>query len=279
MEIQQSDLYAEYIRRLKWNADAVDGVWIYSKKIPFFGGLAKIQRPIKFPDFDKLLKFLNLNKLNIVALEPDSSIPNKDLELYISRLKQQHFKINTSPFLCTKTVIVDLTPSESEIFSSFSEAKRRAVRRAIKHNVTIEKSENIKDLINIKAKSAGLFGFITTGGLDKMWEVFGPKNSAIFLARKNCPKRDIIGGVFLIWFDKTAYYWIAGATGEGKKLFAPTLLVWESIKYAKKKGNKLYDFIGVWDERVPKLNTSFKGFTRFKTGFSQNYVYYPLNIT
>ncbi|MEK7119530.1 MAG: peptidoglycan bridge formation glycyltransferase FemA/FemB family protein, partial [Patescibacteria group bacterium] len=199
--------------------------------------------------------------------------------------------------------------SEDEIFKRFSEAKRRAVRRTIKHHVLIRESSDIHVLINIKNKSAGLFGFITTTGVDKLWHIFAPKHAAILLAYKSKnsstlssrpPSRDpsshhflnwipgsfakqrtrndnkIVGGILLLFYDSVAYYWIAGATREGKKLFAPTLLVWEAITLAKKRGSRLFDFVGVWDERLPNENNNWKGFTKFKEGFGGTELYYPI---
>jgi lipid II:glycine glycyltransferase (peptidoglycan interpeptide bridge formation enzyme) len=67
-----------------------------------------------------------------------------------------------------------------------------------------------------------------------------------------------------------------GATKKGKKLFAPTLLVWEALKVSKKRKMKYFDFIGVWDERTPRKNTEWKGFTKFKEGFGGKELYYPM---
>ncbi len=36
----------------------------------------------------------------------------------------------------------------------------------------------------------------------------------------------------------------------------------------KAKGNKEFDFVGVWDERLPRKNREWKGFTKFKEGYN-----------
>jgi len=59
-------------------------------------------------------------------------------------------------------------------------------------------------------------------------------------------------------------------------LFAPTLLVWEALKLAKNRGAKQFDFVGVWDERIPNKFHEWKGFTKFKEGFGGAAQYYPL---
>ena len=133
------------------------------------------------------------------------------------------------------------------------------------------------DLIKIKNKSAGLFGFITTTGMKPLWEIFSKEDAASILLAYDAHKK-LIGGVLLLHWQNVTYYWIAGATKHGKKLYAPTLLAWEAIKAAQRKKSALFDFVGVWDERIPKQNTEWKGFTKFKEGFGGTELYYPLVV-
>ena len=195
------------------------------------------------------------------------------------------------------------------IFNRFSEAKRRAVRKAEKNGVLVRESQNISDLIQIKNKSAGFLGFITTHGASELWSVFSPKNATILLAYTSNASADlsspprikvrgklqrgsrilswipgqarndnkIIAGVLLIFYNNSAYYWIAGATREGKKLSAPTILIYEALKNSKKRNMKIFDFVGVFDDRMPKENRAWKGFTKFKEGFGGNELYYPIS--
>ena len=276
MEIQQTKLYSQYILSLGWKALEVDDVYLYCKYFPIIGGLAKIQRSDKLPNIDKLITILKKERIKTIAVEPSQTFDQNKLVKYVESLKSAGFRINSSPFLPTKTLRINLEPSEDEIFKNFNEAKRRAVRRAIKNEVTIQESDNINNLIKIKNKSGGFFGFITTYGIDKLWPIFAPQNSTIVLAYDN--RNMIIGGVLLLYHNNIAYYWIAGSSKYGKKLFAPTLLVWEAIKLAKKRGMKQFDFIGVWDERIPKDNSTWKGFTKFKEGFGGDTLYYPITI-
>jgi lipid II:glycine glycyltransferase (peptidoglycan interpeptide bridge formation enzyme) len=272
MDLQQSSLYKKYIESLGWSVTAVDGSDVFYRKLPLIGTFAKIQRPEKLPYLPKLIPFLKKLHVRTVAVEPTSQTSQEEFSRWVTGLGK-FFRLTKEPFLPTKTILVDLTPSEESIFKKFTEAKQRAVRRAGKHNIIIEESHDIKDLTSIKNKSAGMFGAITTHGMDRMWKLFAPEHAAIFLAYK---ERSCVGGVLLLFWEDIAYYWIAGATKNGKKLFAPTLLLWEALKYSKKRGMKQFDFIGVWDERTPKQFTSWKGFTKFKEGFGGTTLYYPI---
>lgn len=275
MEVQQTSLYFKYIELLGWKVRKIDGVGIITKNIPFLGGLAKIQRNKHLPKLSLLTPFLKSEHIRTVAPEPDFSVPEKDFQKW-ARALGKDFKINKSSYLPTKTIRVDLTATEEKIFNRFTEAKRRGVRRALKNEVMIEESHKINDLIKIKNKSAGLFGFITTYGIKELWKIMSPEHASILLAYS--PTHKLIGGILLLFIDKLAYYWIAGATSEGKKLFAPTLLVWEALKLSKKHGCRSFDFVGVWDERQPEYFKAWHGFTKFKEGFGGKPIYYPIAL-
>ncbi len=270
MEIQQSSFYARYIQKLGWVVERIDGSYVYIRRFPFIGSLTKIQRVTKLPNLKKLTRLLRTHGVTRVAIEPDATINEERLRRWCGVLARE-FKIIRSPFLPTKTLLIDLSPPEEVIFHRFTEAKRRAVRRALKNKVVIKESRDISAVARIKNKSAGFLGFLTTSGIDKLWSVFPKDNKAILLAKGEA-------AMLLLFWDSVAYYWIAGATKKGKKLFAPTLLIWEALKLSKKHGCKLFDFVGIFDERRPeKEQRDWRGFTRFKEGFGGKSLYYPLS--
>ena len=121
-----------------------------------------------------------------------------------------------------------------------------------------------------------MFGNITTHGIDRLWKLLYPNHATILLAKTHDNR--VVAGILLLFWNNTAFYWIAGATHEGKKLFAPTLLVWHALKVGKKRKCALFDFIGVWDERKPKQSPEWKGFTKFKEGFGGKSIYYPISM-
>jgi len=120
-----------------------------------------------------------------------------------------------------------------------------------------------------------MFGGITTHGIDRLWKLFYPKHVTILLAKNDT--NDVVAGILLLFWNTTALYWIAGATHQGKKMFAPTLLVWYALLMGKKRKCAAFDFIGVWDERTPTQFKEWKGFTKFKEGFGGTPVYYPIS--
>ncbi len=70
-----------------------------------------------------------------------------------------------------------------------------------------------------------------------------------------------------------AYYWQAFTGTFGRKNQTQYKIVWEGVLWAKKKGVKVFDFEGIYDERFP--NKSWRGFTHFKKSFGGYEVEYP----
>lgn len=275
MEVQQSSLYATYVSQLGWTVEQIDRSYIFIKRFPLIGTLAKIQRVDKLPLIPKLLPIIHKYHIRTLSIEPDRDVRQSEFQAWDLSIKR-YVRLSSSYFLPTKTILVDLTPSEKIIFQRFSEAKRRAVRRAQKNHIVVKESRDINLIIRTKNASSGFLGFITTYGIKKLWSAFSPDYCTGLLAYEES-KTDIpLGCILLLFWNKTAYYWIVGASPKGKKLFVPTLLVWEALKISKKYGCKQFDFVGVWDERLPKKNLTWTGFTKFKEGFGGSPVYYPL---
>lgn len=273
MDLQQSPLYGKYITALKWQVFQLDGTQMFYKYIPLTGGLLKIQRPAKLPTTQKLIPFIHEHHVKTVAIEPTQDQNLASYKRWCKTL-EHHVRVVRSSYQPAKTIRIDVTPPENDIFARCTEAKRRAIRKAQKNGVMVEESDGIRNLIRIKNKSGGLFGFITTYGIDKLWALIHPAHATTLIAYD--ARHTIIGGVLLLFWNKTAFYWIAGASREGKKLFAPTLLVWECLRTAKAHGCRDFDFVGVWDERKPTEHKDWIGFTKFKEGFGGTPLYYPV---
>lgn len=293
--IRQTSLYADFMRRINWQVEKIDDVYVYIKKLPLLPAVIKIQRPQKLPPPEKLTQLAKKYHTKSVIIEPSPSC----------QLSAVSCQLLNDPYIHTKSIHIDLTADEKTIFNCLTSAKRRAVRRAQKAGVEVEISGNIDAFIKLKNKTSGLFlGFLTTHGFTRhLWNTFYPKNARVLLAYisrptvilERTPVRDripngfdqpsasrmttidkkYIAGILLLYSHNVAYYWMAAANAQGKKSFAPTLLIWEALKFAKKKRLKVFDFEGVYDERFPKRSKDWQGFSKFKEGFGGTSVYYP----
>ena len=255
MDIRQSQEYAGFMRLIGWQVEKVGQWQAFIKKFPLIGSLIKIQRissPVPYNEIKTLAQKLRAFK---TVIEFDEINPKY-------KILNTKYKICHSPFLPTKTILIDLKRPESEIFNSFSPEKRRAVRRAEKNKLTV-KEGSVEEFISLKRRSL-LEKFILPIGEQKdilaLNKAFSLKIS-FFIAYSPRP----VAGILLLFHQKTAYYWQAASLNKGKKLSVPSLLVWEALKLSKQKGCEIFDFEGIYDERFP-IN-SWKGFTKFKQGF------------
>lgn len=80
-------------------------------------------------------------------------------------------------------------------------------------------------------------------------------------------KNKMISAALFLFTPDICHYWHNGSTSEGRKLFAPTLIIAEGIKLAQKLGCKSFEFEGIYDERFKDQTRRWKGFTKFKEGF------------
>lgn len=287
-DVRQSPQYANYIKAIGWQVEKV-GKWnAFIKKFPLIGSLIKIQRikpPIPFVEIDTLAKkhrafqiILELSLSPSSPSQPDSQ-PTTHPHNY-HRLK--------SPFIPTKTLILDLKPSEEQIFNSFSKNKRRDIRIAEKNRLAIKEGSpeqfyELKKKFLLKKK---ILPIGTKKEIFPLCQAFDPENFRILVAYLPCPSNSSdssyssapLAGLLLLFHAKTAYYWQAASTKEGNKLLAPTLLLWEAIKLAKKKGCTKFDFEGIYDDRFPQ-NRSWLGFTHFKSGFGGKELEFPLPLS
>lgn len=270
MDLRQSCEYGEYLKSLGWQIEKLGNEQVFIRKIPLLGNLIKIQRitpPIPFPEIEKLVKKYHAFR---VIIEPTSNYK------LTANSYPSDYRPLKSPFIPTKTLVKDIKGSEREIFDSFSKNKRRDIRIAEKNGLLI-KEGSPEDFFQLK-KEYLLKKFIFPIGTRKEIKLTcnAFKEKAEILVAEQEGK--IVGGALLLFCDKTAYYWQAAASDKGKKLLAPTLIVWEAIKLAKKMKCENFDFEGIYDERFPE-NHSWLGFTHFKEGFRGKEVEFPLPIS
>lgn len=287
-DIRQSPEYARYIKFLGWQVEKL-GKWnIFIKKFPLIGSLIKIQRiepPIPFAEIETLAQKHHAFQ---IILEPSSSQSPQHPQ---NPQNPHSYRPLNSPFIPTKTLILDLKRTEQEIFNSFSKNKRRDIRIAERNNLLIGEGtpEQFIELKKIFLWKKHIIPFAAKREILPLWQAFAPDKAQILVAylsqtpqipqNPHTPQTPIpLAGLLLLFSDQTAYYWQAAATDKGKKLLAPTLLLWEAIKLAKKKGCTTFDFEGVYDERFPK-NKSWLGFTKFKQGFGGKELEFPLPLS
>lgn len=254
-DIRQNKNYANYLKRQNWIVEEKDGVYYYIKKFLFISAI-KVQRPKKID-----LKYLNLllkkYRAFQVSIEPKTFAE-------ADKLIEKGWKVN-SPFIPSKTVILDLRKSEKNIYESFNKDTRYSIRKS--ERVNIYEEDDLEKFRNYWKRSVNIKRYVLkTKQMNDLKETFG--KDSLFLIAGNGSS----GGIFLVAGD-VGYYWYGFVNEEGRKSLSQYKVLWEGIKWAKTRKAKYFDMEGIFDDRFPI--TAWLGFTKFKKGFGGSIEKFP----
>lgn len=173
------------------------------------------------------------------------------------------------------TGILDITPSEEELFSSFKPKTRYNIRLAEKNNVKISKNDlsfdDLKTLMEQTSKRDA-FNIHPMKYYKVFFENAGKERHGL-RTDLYCASHegDTLAVAIVAIFGKKAYYLHGASSDKKKNLMAPHLMHWEIIKDLKKAGTTTYDLWGMNPKdgsRGAEYKRSLEGVTRFKTGFN-----------
>jgi len=276
LDLRQTLQYSPYMSSIGWIVERIDGVNYFIRKFPLIGSFIKIQRPEKISH--RVIELLSKKyRAFQIVIEPARNATHSVAggpkgTNYQSLIVKNGFKQSKLPFVPAKTIHIDLTKSESQLLKEMHHKTRYNIKlgKRLKVKVIISKDINLfADFWQECArKQRGMF-LSQKKEISELYKAFG-QNAHITLGFKD---KKLVSGILLISTKDIAYTCYAASSDVGKKLFAPTLTVWEAIRLAKKLDCKIFDFEGIYDERFPL--TSWKGFTRFKKSFGGKEVDYP----
>jgi len=266
-DLRQAPQYVEYIKILGWDVERIGESFVFIRKIPLLGSVVKLQRP-KIISKKTLLEMDEIGKKYRafqLSIEPSNETGSQ-------LLKNNGYKLSKSPSLGSKTVQIDLRRSEKTLLSEMHHKTRYNIKKAKSKKLKLEITGDIDKFADFWQKCAfnqrGMF-LSMKNEIKAINASFG-NDARVLTVSKN---KNILAAILLILTNDVAYYMYAASTKEGKKMYAPTLVTWKSIKLAKKTGKKKYDFEGIFDPRFPL--PTWKGFSRFKKSFGGNEVRFP----
>lgn len=282
-DLRQSDEWAGYMKAIGWEVESFGRSKAYIRKIPLLGSLIKIPRPnppLSYSEIDKVAKKY---KALLVKIEPNLALPAgrqvshpRGVNTNLKLTGNGYFEDNWA-FAPTRTIRIDLKKSLEEILSKMEKETRYSIRLAQSKRLkvkSLEKRESLEKFIEIYKQTAKRAHF-WTGPLSELklrWESFNKaKKGEIFLAFSE--KDELLAGAMVFHHDKTSYYYHAASTLEGRKMGAPSLIVWEIINKAKHEGCLILDLEGIKDPRIPSTK-NWEGFSNFKRSFGGEEVEY-----
>jgi len=251
------------MKSIGWEVERLGSNYFFVKKFPLIGSIAKIQRP-NYPVTGKHINTLRKRyRTKIFYAEPRVGQDENFLNL--------GFKSCGQPFLPSKTIQIDLSKTEDKLLSGMHHKTRYNIKIAQKKGINVLESEDVEtyaDFWQAQARKRKSFmperKFITS-----IYSTFGSDAKILTVSHQG----ELVSGILLLNTSDTSYYMYAASNHLGRRLHAPTLLVWEAIKLGKKMGLETLDFEGVYDERFPLPN--WRGFSKFKSSFGGRVVEYP----
>lgn len=239
-------------------------------KLPYnIGYLPKCEMPDE-KILEKLTKIGREKKCIFIKLEPNVlSHTSTNYQLLALELKS-----STHPLFTKYTFHLDLTKTENELLKNMKQKTRYNVRIAEKNNVVVKEEtsdEAFNHYLKLSRETWNRQKFF--GHTEKyhrlMWETLRPAGMAHLLIAYYNDKPLTAWVVFL--YKNVLYYPYGASSTEHKEVMASNLMMWETIKWGKKKGAKLFD---MWGSLGPEPDTKdpWYGFHRFKEGYGANLV-------
>lgn len=164
--------------------------------------------------------------------------------------------------------VLDLTKNEEEILKGMRQRLRRALRKAEKNHITIDKSTDPKDIhefYQIQLQTAGRHDFVAFSEdfFTKQFAAFAKNGEAVlYTARLD---GEILAQNFMIFYGNEASYHYGVSSELGTKYSGAPLLHMEAMRDARERGIKRYNLWGIVGEDETKHR--FYGVSVFKRGF------------
>jgi lipid II:glycine glycyltransferase (peptidoglycan interpeptide bridge formation enzyme) len=215
---------------------------------------------------EKLKEIAKQEKADFIRINPILE-RNEENNGIFKKLGFRQASIHAHPEASWK---LDITPLEQELLAKMRKTTRYLIKQAQNDkNIEIYQSRNLKDVelfnkIHLEVVKIQKFVPFSLDYFKKEFSVFQADDEiAIFFAKY---KGEIAAASYVIFWSNTAFYHHAALLPKYHKIPLAYLLEWESIKEAKRRGCKLYDF---WGYVNPQKNPRhpWAGPTLFKMGF------------
>lgn len=268
-DIRQSKEWAKYMQSIGWQVEDVGGVNAFIRKLPLLPySMIKIEHPNKKIHFGKIDQLAKKHSTLAVVIEP------QNLNFAADEYKQNGFKNSKLMFAHSATFKINLTKDAKKLWQGFSENARRNIKKA-EDSLIVKESwdpESFFSLMKNLEKNKKIY----TLPQDEYYKKINTfRGNSILLFAYPKKSNDPIAALWLSIFNGVVTYMQTGITDKGYQSGANYLLVWEGIKWAKKRGFTTWDFDAVFDQRFPNEHKKWRGFSEFKSRFHGEQIEYP----
>jgi len=161
------------------------------------------------------------------------------------------------------TVLVDLSPTEDELWAGVKGRNRTTIRRARSEGVTIEWGRHLADeayALCTRTMARSELGFPSPGQFQAVVERLGDAVDIGVARADGVAKAAVVNPR-----SRFGAHCLFAGTADTPAFGAANLLQWEAMLHARERGAHIYDFVGV---RVdPEPGSRYAGLRQFKTRF------------
>jgi len=264
--LRQADLWAVYLRLLKWDIKIIgSGAKIAVMKTPF-GAVCKIQRPGKLngKDLDEIEDICSQRRCMFIKIEAGMGQDEK-------LLADKGYVLSRFPLSPPSTMIMDLSKSEEEMWSSVSKSGKYSINRAKREGNVVKHHHNPDEemLANFYAvaketSKRGKFYIEPFKDLLKKRDVFKDNS---FLSEVYDNQGRLVSAKFFLGAEGMVTFLQGGTSEVGRKGKGGYLLLWDCLLHFKELGYKQMDLEGIDDPRFPLFTKNWGGFSHFKEKF------------
>jgi lipid II:glycine glycyltransferase (peptidoglycan interpeptide bridge formation enzyme) len=178
------------------------------------------------------------------------------------------------PLFTKYTFVLDLTKTEEELLASFHSKTRYNIRVAQKHGVIVSEDSTDRAFASYLALSHETtkrqkFYAHNNSYHKTMWKILKEAGIA-HLFTATYQKQVLSTWIVFVWKD-TVYYPYGASSREHREVMAPNLMLWEIVRWAKKRNLFYFDLWGALGPN-PDEKDPWYGFHRFKEGYRPNAV-------
>lgn len=221
---------------------------------------------------DKFLEIGQKEKAVLARINPPYAVPS-DWFASLNFRQPEMLLHQREP---EQTLLVDLQKSEDELLLNMHEKSRYNIRLAQRKGVVVRDASDSKDafarFLEILDETSRR-DHITLWPPERFWkfrEIFmkgqpdtlAPPRAAFLVGEY---QGQILAGAVVMLFGDAGTYLYAGSTAEERTANAPSVVLWEAIRLAKREGKKFYDMWGI----TPRGESDhpWAGITRFKSRY------------
>lgn len=203
-----------------------------------------------------------------LQIEPEALESNGDLKVWLRSLGFRRYWANHQ---FKTTMIVDLTPNESELLTHMSQSARRYIRAGERAGVTVTEEvpqtaqARFFEMFVITSKR-GKFFLRPYSYFRQCWEQLSAAGYGRFLLAGKDGQD--LAGMFLTNFNGKIWYLHGGSLEAGQKIHAMYVLQWAAMQWGKMHGATSYDMVAIPDpEQLEDRNHPMWGLYDFKRKF------------